>query len=119
MRRHDVRNPDQVADRLQLVGLVGHVAEDAVGDRVRTGIADQDNVAVRLATHDFGGTDGAAAARAVFNHCVLAPGGLQMRRQQPTHHVGAAASCGWYDNADVFGRPPVGTVACARQDRRR
>ena len=100
MRRHDVRNPDHVADRLQLVGLVGHVAEDAVGDRVRTGIADQDDVAVRLPPHGLGSADGAAAAGAVFHHRGLAPGGLQMRGQQSSHHVGAATSGCRHDEPD-------------------
>ena len=91
MRRDDVRNPDQVADRLQLVRLVVHVAEDAVGDRVGAGIADQDGVPVALLAHDFRRADGAAAAGAVFDDRGLAPCRLQMRRQQPSHHVGGAA----------------------------
>ena len=73
MRRDDIRNPDQVADRLQLIGLVLHVAEDAVGDRVGAGIADQDGVPVALLAHHLGGADGAAAAGAVFHHRGLAP----------------------------------------------
>ena len=57
---------------------------------------------------DFGRADGAAAAGAVFHHRRLAPVRLQMRRQQPSHHVGAAAGRGRHDDADGFGRPPVG-----------
>ena len=48
MGGNDVRDPDHVADRLQLLGLVIQVLEDAVGDRVRAGIADQDGVPVAL-----------------------------------------------------------------------
>ena len=118
MRRDDVRDPDHVGDRLQLLRLVGQVPEDAVGDRVGAGIADQDGVAVALAAHDFGRADGAAAAGAVFHDRRLAPGGLQMRRQQPPHHVGGAAGGRRHDQADGFGRPPVGAKARARQDRR-
>ena len=73
MRRDDVRNPDHVGDRLQLVGLVGQVAEDAVGDGVGAGIADQDGVSVALLAHDFRRADGAAAAGAVFHDRGLAP----------------------------------------------
>ena len=117
MRRDDVRNPDQVADRLQLVGLVLHVPEDAVGDRIGAGIADQDGVPVGLLAHHFRRADGAAAAGAVFHHRGLAPCRLQMRRQQPSHHVGGAARGGRHDQADGFGRPPVGAEARARQNR--
>ena len=62
VRRDDVGNPDHVGDALQLLRLVGQVAEDAEGDRVRTGIADQDSLAVAFAADDFGRTDRAAAA---------------------------------------------------------
>ena len=81
MRRDDIRNPYQIADRLQLIRLVGQVAEDGVGDRVGTGIADQDGVAIALVANDFDGPDGAAAAGTIFDDCGLAPGRLQMRRQ--------------------------------------
>ncbi len=74
MRRDDVGDPDQVGDRLQLIGLVVQVAVDAVGDGVGAGIADQDGVAVALLARHFGGADGAAGAGAVFHDRGLAPG---------------------------------------------
>ena len=118
VRRDDVGNPDQVGDRLQLVGLVGHVPEDAVGDGVGAGIADQDGVPVALLADDFGGADGAAAAGAVLHHRGLAPRLLQMGRQQPSHHVRGASRRGRHDQADGFGGPPVGAQAGARQNGR-
>ena len=119
MRGNDVRDPDHVGDRLQLLRLVSQVLEDAIGDRVRAGIADQDGVPVALAAHDFGCADGAAGAGAVFHDRRLTPDGLQMRRQQPAHHIGRAASCRRHDQADGFGGPPVACAkARARQDSR-
>ena len=117
MRRYDVRNPDQVGNRLQLFRLVGHVAEDAVGDRVGARIADEDGVSVSLAAHGFGGADRAAPAGAVLHDRGLPPRLLQMCSQQPSHHIGGASRRGRHDEADGFGRPPVGAVACTRQDR--
>ena len=117
MGRYDVRNPDQVGDRLQLIRLVGHVAENAVGDGVGAGIADQDGVPVALLAHDLRRADGAAAAGAVLHDRGLAPRLLQMCRQQPPHHIGGASRRGRHDQADGFGRPPVGAEARARQDR--
>jgi hypothetical protein len=62
MRRDDIRSPDHVGHRLQLIRLVGQVAEDAVGDGVGAGIADQDGVAVALLPDDFDCGDGAVRA---------------------------------------------------------
>ncbi len=120
MRRDDVRDPDHVGDRLELVRLVGEVLEDAVGDRVRAGIADQDGVAVRLGADHLGRADRAAAAGAVFHDGRLAPGGLQMRGEQPAHDVGRAAGRGRHDEADGFGGLPVrkarrGRIAAAER----
>src|SRR3982074_1230976 len=84
MRRYDVGNPDHVADRLQLVGLVGEIAEDAVGDGVRAGIADQDGMSVALLARDLSGADGAAGAGPVLDDRGLAPprvGGGRMGRR--------------------------------------
>lgn len=61
---------------MQLVRLIEKIAEDAEGNGVGAGIADQDGMAVALLADHFDGTDGAAAARAVLHHRRLAPGVL-------------------------------------------
>ena len=119
MRRHDIRNPDQVGDRLQLVRLVGHVAEDAVGDRVGAGIADQDGVSVRPC----------CARLRRCRWCRRRRSGSPRPRTGPTPSADArpatVPSRRWcrrrrrHDETDGLGRPPVGAVARARQDRRR
>jgi hypothetical protein len=108
-------DPDHVADRLQLVGLVIEVAEDTVGDGVGAGIADQNGMSVAFLAHDFRCSDGAARARPVSHDRVLAPDHLQMLRQQAPHHVGAAARGGRHDDADGLGRPPIGRKAALWQ----
>ena len=117
MRRHDVRNPDHVADRLQLVGLVGHVAEDAVGDRVRAGIADQDDVAVRLARARLRQCRWCRRRRNGFPRPRTGPRrSADARPAMMTPIIsGAAAGRGRHDERRLGG-PPVGAVARARQD---
>ncbi|MGY4312472.1 hypothetical protein ACVWW1_001775 [Bradyrhizobium sp. JR3.5] len=64
--------------------------------------------------------DGAAGAGAILHHDRLAPERLQMRRQQPPHHVGRATGRRRHDDPDRLGRSPVArTETGTRQDRRR
>jgi hypothetical protein len=117
MRRDDVRDPDHVGHRLQLIRLVGEVSEDREGDRIRAGIADQDGLPIALLADDFRGPDRAATAGAIFDDRRLSPHGLEMRRKQPAHHVGRAAGRGRHDDTDGFGGLPV-AKARPRQKRR-
>ena len=108
MRGDDIRNADRIAERLKLLRLVWQGTEDAVGDCVRSRIADEDRIAVRLLLHVVGGADRSAATGLVFHDGGDAPCLLQVLCEIAADHVGAAAGSCRHDDPDRVGRTPLG-----------